>query len=138
MKKSLSIFSVAMLVLATLSATSCSEKEKLSSSLSSLTGTSWTANNGLTLTFGSSAFTLSTSQVVEDVTVTISVTGPYNYDNPDFEGTVNGVSIEPDFPGAQYLKDQFPIGASLPGTVSTDGNSLTTHGDQPNTFQKRY
>ncbi|MBQ0006757.1 MAG: hypothetical protein KBS57_05080 [Alistipes sp.] len=138
MKNFLSIFSVAMLILATLSTTSCSKDDnKTKSSLSSLTGTSWTANNGLTLTFGSSAFTLSISQVVEDVTVAISVTGPYNYDNPDFEGTVNGVSIEPDFPGAQYLKDQFPIGASLPGTVSADGNSLTTHGDQPNTFKKR-
>ena len=91
----------------------------------------------MTLSFKENTFALKNVQKVEDLAVSVTVTGPYTYDNPDFEGEFGTIRIEPEIPGLIDILPPFPIGASLPGTVSADGQTITTQGDVPKTFKRQ-
>lgn len=133
--------SAALIVLAAAFSVSCQKNNDGSKCpLNSLNGTSWTTGTGdqvMTLSFKENTFALTNIQKVEEITVSAIITGPYTYNNPNFEGEFGDLSIDPDVPGlVDLLRPSFPIGATLPGTVSTDGQTITTKGNTPKTFKR--
>lgn len=159
MKKIFSIISLALILAATLFATSCNNKGDNKCPLNSLDGTQWTCpvneKSVMVLSFKGNGIELSQAAPVDNMgDITVIFTGTYTYKNPDFEGTF--VDVDFDVPESIFqgltpeqkgiaegmietLKESFrsKLPGYLPGTVAGDAQSITTKGDEPRTFNRK-
>lgn len=158
MKKIISSFSAALIIAVAMFATSCNNKGDNKCALNSLDGTAWVSsdnNTVMTLSFKGNTIELKNeAPIAEYGNMTITFTGTYTYNNPDFEGTLTSVAFDvpqsiyqgltpelkefvEEFIDAQKERARSTLPASLPGTVSSDAQSITTKGNTSRIFNRK-